>query len=135
MAPILILDEDPTFREIISLRLRVLGYTTAGAGRAHTGLELARRFRPPLILLDARMPGVDGANLLRSIRQEPGLRSTPVVMLTDSLETLDRDAALEAQGWLRKPGYGFTELADAVLRLAGPPPAGDAPAGGRAGAA
>jgi CheY-like chemotaxis protein len=74
--------------------------------------------RPKVVLLDLRLPKVDGLEVLRQVKADDGLKTIPVVVLTSSKE--DRDVAtsyaLGANSFVSKP-VEFTEFADAVTRL------------------
>lgn len=122
MPIILLVDDDQLVRDIYSLRLRGLGYTTAGAGDAETGLELVRRLRPALVLLDLRMPHVSGAGFLRALRSDPDVSATPVVLVTTTSEPehLAPLVDLGIQGHLVKGNFSITELFERVRALAGP---------------
>ncbi len=86
-----------------------------GAG-AHAAREL--RQRPAVILLDLKLPEVDGLEVLRRIRADPSTRLTPVVILTSSSEDRDRleGYSLGANSYIRKP-VDFPEFVEAVRQL------------------
>jgi len=73
---------------------------------------------PVVVLLDLKMPRVDGLEVLRQIKVDPGLRTTPVVMLTSSREEADlvRSYQLGTNAYVVKP-VGFEEFVDAVKQL------------------
>jgi len=85
----------------------------AVASDGETGLQRLRaegRFcraeRPELVLLDLHLPGVDGVEVLRTIKSDPLLRSMPVIIMSQSRDQADIDAAYElgANGYIAKPG-------------------------------
>lgn len=73
---------------------------------------------PELVLLDIKLPGLDGLEVLRRLRQNPRTRRLPVVMLTSSVEDADRLASydLGANSYVRKP-VDFVEFSEAVRQL------------------
>jgi two-component system NtrC family sensor kinase len=81
---ILIVDDSPTFREELRRMLEGANYVVHAATTGEEGLKLAASLRPQAILVDSVMPGIDGATLIRRIRLDAALRSTPCVLLTAS---------------------------------------------------
>jgi CheY-like chemotaxis protein len=122
---ILVVDDTEMFRELQSLFLARQGrVVTAASGEE--GLELARRHRPDVILLDLFMPGLDGDEVCRLLRDEEDLRDTPIVMLTASQRADDHERALRAGAnqVLAKP-LSRVSLVDVVSRyLSTPVPRG-----------
>jgi CheY-like chemotaxis protein len=88
--PVLVVDDDPTMRELVrrALEKEGLGVVEAAHGRAALA-ELARR-RPALILLDLMMPEMDGFEFLDACRREPAWRDIPIIVLT-AKELTDED--------------------------------------------
>jgi CheY-like chemotaxis protein len=84
MKTILLVDDDQQIREMFGLALRRNGYHVIEANSGVEGLEMARKHLPDLILSDILMAEGDGATLLRDIRRDPKLKSTPVVLMTGS---------------------------------------------------
>jgi len=112
---ILIVDDDPLMREALSEALQDLGVLAEAAG---DGLEALDRLRrgplPCAVLLDVRMPRLDGAGFLRALRSDPGLAALPVITMTG----LDDEPDLGAAASLRKP-FGLDELARLLASLCG----------------
>ena len=79
---VLIIDDEPEHAEIVALLLERRGHVTATARDARSGLELARRLRPDLVLLDVRLPGVDGFAIAEELAVEPETRGVPIVFVT-----------------------------------------------------
>jgi DNA-binding response OmpR family regulator len=79
---ILIADDDPQIRSMLSLRLINLGFNVIQAKDGAEALQLARDHRPDLILLDVMMPNMNGWEVARAVRQDPALRDVAIVMLT-----------------------------------------------------
>lgn len=79
---ILIVDDDPHARLIHSEWLVHAGYRTLLAASGEAALALAREARPALVLVDLKMPGMDGWTLLDRLREDPLTRDTKVVALT-----------------------------------------------------
>ncbi len=119
---ILVIDDSTTYRVMLSEALTAAGYTTLTAANGTEGLRLAAAHRPSAILVDGLMPDMDGAAVIRKIRLDPALRTTPCVLLTGSEEIDDELRALDAgaDAFLRKESDLDMILAriSAVLRAA-----------------
>ena len=118
---VLVVDDEPTVREVVAGYLRRDGHEVSEAGDGPTALELLERDRPDLVVLDMMLPGVNGLDILRRIRAGGDL---PVIMLTARAEESDRVAGLElgADDYVVKP-FSPRELAarvNSVLRRAAP---------------
>jgi CheY-like chemotaxis protein len=103
---ILIIEDEPEIRLILTMCLsHVGGYVTFEAADGLEGIEMARRVRPDLILLDALMPRMDGYTACRLMKQDPELRDIPVIFLTAKTDQKEVDRALWAGacGCLSKP--------------------------------
>ncbi len=111
-ARILLVEDDPSIREVTALGLRAAGFTVATASDGAEGLERWRAERPDLVLLDVMLPRLDGLEVLRAIRREA---TTPVVMLTARADTIDVVVGLEsgAEDYVKKP----FEMPELVARV------------------
>ena len=79
---ILIVDDDPSVTETFARMLRLEGYQVVTALSADTGLREAERARPDAVILDLRMPLVDGLQFLRMLRANTSLSNMPVAIVT-----------------------------------------------------
>ena len=102
---VLMADDDPEMIALAEVTLRNDGITCKMAGDGVSALQLARQHRPDLIVLDVKMPGINGFEVLETIRLDPRLQILPVVMLTgcDEPDNIKRGARLEADEYLSKP--------------------------------
>ena len=116
---ILIVDDDPMFREVVRMRLSTAGYQTFAAPGADAGWEMAKAHRPDVILLDLVMPDVDGVSFLRRLRADPVLAATPVVVVSGlSFMALTKAAEqLGIQSQLIKSRFTLGELVQKVTSL------------------
>jgi signal transduction histidine kinase/CheY-like chemotaxis protein len=77
---ILVIDDDPTARDLISRTLELDGHVVVTAAGGVEGLDLARRLQPSLITLDIMMPEMDGWTVLQELKADPDLEHIPVIM-------------------------------------------------------
>ncbi|MCO6451073.1 MAG: response regulator transcription factor [Caldilineales bacterium] len=105
---ILLVEDDAMIADPLIFGLQNEGFEVWRAANGHEGLALARSQQPDLILLDVMLPGIDGFQLLRHIRQES---SAPVIMVTARDQEMDRVMGLEtgADDYIVKP-FSFREL-------------------------
>ena len=108
MPRILIIEDEEKLARFIELELAHEGYESAKAHDGRAGLELARQEDFDLILLDIMLPGLNGMEVLRRLRQE---KSTPVILLTARDSVMDKVAGLDAgaMDYITKP-FAIEEL-------------------------
>ncbi|MFQ5802711.1 MAG: response regulator transcription factor [Candidatus Methylomirabilales bacterium] len=122
-AKVLVVDDEQDILDLIRYHLEREGYQVVGCGDGKTALDLVDRERPDLMILDLLMPGVDGLEVCRRLRQDS---SIPIVMLTAKAEETDRVVGLElgADDYVTKP-FSPRELVarvKAILRRMAPSP-------------
>jgi two-component system chemotaxis response regulator CheY len=115
---ILIVDDDESIRDMIEIVLSAEGYAVRTAPHGQAALELVEEAPPTLILLDMRMPVLDGWGFARVYRQRPGPHA-PIVVLTAARDAAARAAEIQADGYLGKP-FNLGELLDLVNQHARP---------------
>ncbi|MCH3971703.1 MAG: response regulator transcription factor [Oscillospiraceae bacterium] len=126
MALIYIADDERNIRKLIAFGLKDAGFETGEFPDGETLLQGVRLRRPDAILLDWMMPGMDGLQICRALRQGEETRSVPILMLTAKGEEIDKVLGLEmgADDYITKP-FGMKELCArvrAVLRRAAQQP-------------
>jgi DNA-binding response OmpR family regulator len=102
MKTILVVDDAPNIVELLRLYLEGAGYATVVATDGPSAVELHRKHRPDLVILDVMLPGMDGFEVCRAIRREA---DTPVLMLTARTDDVDAIVGLElgADDYVTKP--------------------------------
>ena len=112
---ILVVDDEVSLQETLTYKLEKEGYQVEVAGDGLTALELARSTKPDLVILDVMLPGMDGFEVCRTLRQETNI---PVLMLTARDDEIDRVVGLEvgADDYLPKP-FSMRELIARVKAL------------------
>jgi two-component system OmpR family response regulator len=122
-ADILLVDDDPSLREVARYALEQAGFRVTQAASGDEALQLARARMPDLLVLDVRMPGLDGLEVCRELRKSSRV---PIVFLSSADEEIDRVLGLELGGddYVGKP-FSPRELVarvKAVLRRLAPAP-------------
>lgn len=105
MKKLLIIDDEETTVEMLSMFLQISGYNTVEAYAADEGLVLAKLELPSLIISDLMMPEVDGIELCRRVRQHDALKSLPIIIISARTDPAVVDKAMEngANAYLTKP--------------------------------
>jgi CheY-like chemotaxis protein len=118
MAAILVVDDEPVTRAALDRVLSEHGHSVTHAENGRDGLAAAERLRPDIVIMDIRMPELDGLKATESIRKTPGCEDTKVLVLTGDDAVLNRFAAHKAgsHAYLRKP-VEQTDLMATVNRL------------------
>lgn len=108
MTKILIVDDDKNLLEVIKYNLVNAGYSVVLAEDGTQAVEMARQEKPDLILLDIMLPGIDGFEVCRILRNE---MSVPILMLSAKIDEIDKVVGLElgADDYITKP-FSVREL-------------------------
>jgi DNA-binding response OmpR family regulator len=105
---VLVVEDEPVLLETLEYNLTRQGYAVCQATTGHEALEVARREEPDLVVLDVMLPGIDGFEVCRILRQES---SMPILMLTARDDVIDKVVGLEmgADDYMTKP-FSMHEL-------------------------
>lgn len=105
---ILVVEDEEPLRELLCFNLRADGYRVFSAGSAERGLSLIRNVQPDLIVLDVRLPGMDGFEMCRLLRAQGDI---PVLFLTARKDEIDKVLGLKLGGddYVTKP-FALREL-------------------------
>lgn len=115
---VLLVDNHADNREMYAEYLQTRGFRVIPCSDSQASIDVARRSEPDIILLELRMFGMNGIQVLRELRKDPALADVPVVALTASVMTRER-AAAQAAGFtelLPKPFFP-EDLATAITRI------------------
>jgi CheY-like chemotaxis protein len=99
---VLVVDDDPSARDMVSRVLVKEGYHVTGASGGEEGLRLARTLKPDVITLDVMMPNMDGWAVLTALKADPELADIPVIMVS-MVEDMNLGNALGVEEYLCKP--------------------------------
>jgi CheY-like chemotaxis protein len=102
---VLIADDEPSVRMLVQATIEPDGYHVIEATDGNEAWSLIQEHRPSLVLLDVRMPGRTGLEILHAIKSEPNLMATKVILLTASAQESEINAGLVAGAdfYLTKP--------------------------------
>jgi CheY-like chemotaxis protein len=109
---VVVIEDDRPSLDLLAAYLSGLAVRVTTARDGHAGLDAVRRLRPAAVLLDIKLPGIDGWHVLRAIRADPELRETPVVVIS-VLDERARGRTMGASAYLVKP-VGRDELWSAL---------------------
>lgn len=115
---ILIVEDNDKNLKLVRDVLQVKGYETIESGTAEDGIRLAQERKPDLILMDIQLPGMNGIEAIGVLRADPSTAAIPVVAVTASVMTHDRNLITEAgfDGYVGKP-INLKEFLDTVQRM------------------
>ena len=117
MTTILIVEDNDKNMKLARDILQAKGYATLEAVTGEDGVRLAKEHRPALVLMDIQLPGINGIEALRQLREDPATASIPVVAVTASVMASDRREITDAgfDGYIGKP-INLKEFVDTVRR-------------------
>ena len=119
-ATILVVDDDPVIQKLLSVNFELEGYRVITAGDGVEGLEAVSADAPDIVLLDVMMPRMDGLEVCRRLKGDPGTASIPVILLSAKAQATDVSGGLDAgaDDYVTKP-FDPLELLDRVAGLIG----------------
>jgi DNA-binding response OmpR family regulator len=117
---VLVVDDDPVIVRLLEVNLSLDGYEVETATRGEQALERAGETNPDLLILDVMMPGLDGWDTCRRLREQPRFAETPVVFLSARSQDDDRSKGLDLGPvvYLTKP-FDPIRLTELVRRMLG----------------
>ena len=110
---VLVVDDESTIRDLLNIFLPTKGLKVILAANGEEALELAKKNIPKIILLDIKMPGIDGMETCRRLRAEEQTRYIPVIMVTAFGTTKTEATDAGADDFISKP----FDMEDLALRL------------------
>jgi len=115
---IVVAEDNPMGLELLCEVLELDGHTVHAAGDGAEAVEMARRLRPDVVLMDVHLPRLDGIEATRRLQEDPATRSIPVIALSASVTSIEFQRAREAGcvGHLTKP-LDIRKLSDEISRL------------------
>jgi len=119
MSSILVVDDDASHRALVCDILEEMGYGSEEAANGREALDILEKRTPQAVLLDLRMPVMDGWTLLDALKKLPSARGLPIIIISGY--GFEWEAELVgASGYVSKP-VDLDKVRDTVQKLAGPP--------------
>lgn len=125
MKKIVLIEDDPDLYSLVQYNLEKEGFQVVGSQTGKGALELCRRERPDLVILDIMLPDTGGLEICRSLRAHPDLATVPVIFLTAKASETDRIVGLElgANDYIVKPFFVRELVARVKVHFRGQAPA------------
>lgn len=117
---ILIVEDDSDIRSNIRIYLDSVGFSCLEASDGAGALELAKRAHPNLILLDIMLPGINGYQVCKALKEDPKYKSIPIIMLSAKVDREDKEwgEKMGADAYVTKP-FEFDELEKTISKFIG----------------
>ncbi|HHH83354.1 MAG TPA: response regulator [Chloroflexi bacterium] len=115
------IEDEPEMIDLVRLILGRKGFEVIGANGGIEGLEIVRKERPDLVLLDLMMPDMDGWEVYQQMKADESLREIPVVVVTAKAQSIDKVLGLhiaKVDDYITKP-FGPQELLESVEKILG----------------
>ncbi len=116
---IVYIEDDPEMIDLVSLIVNKRGFKVKGAHGGRYGLNLVKKEKPTLILLDLMMPDMDGWDVYQQLKSEEETRDIPVIIITARAQSIDRVLGLHiarVDDYISKP-FRPQELIDSIERV------------------
>lgn len=109
---LLIIEDDEVLLRALYLKFMNAGYRLSSATDGETGLQIAQRIKPDLILLDLILPKMDGFKVLEALKSDPALKEIPVIVLSNlgDASDVDRANSLGAEDYFVKANTKLEDL-------------------------
>ena len=117
MPRVLIVEDDPDIRQVVAFVLADEGYEVDEAEEGQAALDLIAAQRPDVILLDMKMPGMDGWDFARRYRERYN-RDAPIIVITAAPNAAERGEDVDAEGFVAKP-FDLSVLVERVAAAVG----------------
>lgn len=119
MKKILLIEDEPALQETLGGFLKSAGFNVVSAFDGLSGVEMAKKEKPDIVLLDLILPKKNGFEVLIDIKKNPATSAVPVVVLTNLESAEDVDRALEggASAYLVKTNYRLEDVLEKVKNL------------------
>lgn len=114
---ILIVDDDKDLREILSTKLSNAGFRVDQAPDGSSGIQKAKELKPDLILLDVRMPGMSGVEVLAQLKADPELAGLKVIFLTNLGEAKEEDSWVDTKFAKEAGAVGYIRKTDNLDKI------------------
>lgn len=116
---VLVVEDELALREAIKLKLEREGIEVVQAGTGEEALKRIKEKQPNLVWLDILLPGMNGLEVLRKIREDFGMKDLPVVVVSVSVgrEKIEKALALNASDYITKSGYNIADIIKKIKKF------------------
>lgn len=116
---ILLVEDEKMLAEMYTTKFSMEGFTVQKAFDGQQGVELAKQYKPDIILLDVIMPKIDGFGALKMLKQDPALKNIPVIMLTNlgQEDDVKKGKELGAVDYFVKSNHSPSEIVEKVKAI------------------
>jgi CheY-like chemotaxis protein len=116
---ILIIEDDKFLRELLGKKLSGLGYNTILAMDGEEGLEMIKKEKPDVVLLDLILPGINGFEVLESSKKDPDVNEIPIIILSNlgQKEDIEKGKGLGAKDFLVKAHFTPQEIVNKLQTI------------------
>lgn len=116
---VLIIEDDPFISDMYQTKLKNNGYQVFLAADGQTGLEIAQKKQPDIIILDLVLPKMDGFQILKRIKEDSRIKNIPVLILSNlgQKEKIDKGMKLGADAYLVKSQFKPSEVLEKIKKL------------------
>jgi len=116
---ILFIEDEMRLQEVLGAKLKAEGYEILAAMDGKSGLEIAEKEKPDLILLDLILPKMDGFHVLEAIKAKLSISAIPIIVLSnlESGKDIERCLSLGVRSYLAKTNYSLEEIAQKVSEV------------------
>jgi DNA-binding response OmpR family regulator len=121
MQKILVIEDDKFLRELIVQKLLKEGYETTEAVDGEEGIQRVAKDKPDIVLLDIILPGIDGFEVLRRVRENEEIRDIPIIILSNlgQQDDVEKGMELGAKDYLVKAEFTPTEIVEKIRATIG----------------
>lgn len=118
MSRVLVAEDDPDIQHLLAYKLNRAGFEVLALGDGIAAMASVRQFRPDVMILDVRLPGMSGLDICRDLRDAPDTAKLPIVMISAQGRPQDREAAyaVGCDDYVIKP-FSPRALVERVQRL------------------
>jgi len=119
MKTILFIEDEPTLQKAVGRFLEKEGYNVKTALDGESGLDMVKKIKPNLILLDLILPKKDGFEVLAELKQDPKTANIPVIVLTnlEGSDDVEKALSLGATTYLVKANYNLDEVVQRIKEI------------------
>ena len=116
---ILFIEDEMRLQEALGAKLKAEGYEILAAMDGKSGLEIAEKEKPDLILLDLILPKMDGFHVLEAIKAKPSISAIPIIVLSnlENEKDIERCLSLGVRSYLAKANYSLEEIAQKISEV------------------